>query len=102
MPETLGYNNELKNRYIHVDYKEKSAIHSAIEEDSKCNNCTLEELGILRELKKNPSITQKELAVIIGKSERTIVSVRNGGSIGKSTGRCVEQRMRMSRITPVK
>ena len=72
MPETLGYNNELKNRFIHVDYKEKSEIHSAIEEDSKCNNCTLEELAILRELKKNPSITQKELAVIIGKSERTI------------------------------
>ena len=58
LPETLGYNNELKNRYIHVDYKEKSTIHSAIEEDSKCNNCTLEELAILRKLKKNPSESQ--------------------------------------------
>ena len=68
----LGYQNELKNRFIHVDYKEQSAIQSAIEDGSKCNNCTLEELAILKELLKNPSITQKELAGIIGKSERTI------------------------------
>lgn len=55
-----------------MNYKEQSAIQSAIEKDSKCNNCTLEELAILKELLKNPSITQKELAGIIGKSERTI------------------------------
>ena len=30
------------------------------------------------------------------------VPVRNGGSIGKSTGKCVEQRMLTSRIMPVK
>ena len=87
----MGYNNELKNRYIHVDYKEKSEIHSAIEEDSKCNNCTLEELAILRELKKNPSITQKELAVIIGKSERTIktrtVEMQEKGLIRRENGK---------------
>ena len=54
----MGYQNELKNRFIHVDYKEQSAIQSAksaIEKAPKCNNCTLE-----------------ELAGIIGKSERTI------------------------------
>jgi hypothetical protein len=68
----MGYQNELKNRFIHVDYKEQSAIQSAMENSSKCNNCTLEELAILKELQKNPSITQKELAGIIGKSERTI------------------------------
>lgn len=53
--------------------KEQSAIQSAIQKDSKCNNGTFEELAILKEIIKNPSITQKELAGIIGKSERTIV-----------------------------
>jgi DNA-binding MarR family transcriptional regulator len=62
----------VSGRYIHVDYKEQSAVQSATKNDSKCNNCTLEELTILKELLKNPSITQKELAGIIGKSERTI------------------------------
>ena len=59
----MGYQNELKNRFIHVDYKEQSAIQSAksaIEKDPKCNNCTLEELAILKELLNNPSITQDE------------------------------------------
>jgi hypothetical protein len=40
------------NRFIHMDYKEQSAIQSAIqsamENSSKCNNCTLEELAILK------------------------------------------------------
>ena len=63
----MGYQNELKNSFIHVDYREQSAIQSAIGDGSKCNNCTLEELAILKELLKNPSITQKELAGIIGK-----------------------------------
>ena len=36
--------------------------------------CTLEELAILRMLAENPSITQKELAEKLGKSERTIKS----------------------------
>ena len=68
----MGYQNELKNRFIHVDYRKQGAIQSAIRDGSKCNNCTLEELAILKELLKNPSITQKELAGIIGKTERTI------------------------------
>ena len=52
----------------HVDYKEQSAVQSATKNDSKCNNCTLEELAILKELQKNPSITQKEDAGILTKS----------------------------------
>ena len=87
----VGYQNELKNRFIHVDYKEQSAIQSAIEKDSKCNNCTLEELAILKELLKNPSITQKELAGIIGKSERTIktrtVEMQEKGLIRRENGK---------------
>jgi DNA-binding Lrp family transcriptional regulator len=35
-------------------------------------DCTLEELAVLRQVDKNPKITQKELAAAIGKSERTI------------------------------
>ena len=87
----MGYQNELKNRFIHVDYREQSAIQSAIEKDSKCNNCTLEELAILKELLKNPSITQKELAGIIGKSERTIktrtVEMQEKGLICRENGK---------------
>lgn len=43
---------------------------------SKCQigtlNCTLEEMSVLQQLKNNPRITQKELAKLIGKSERTV------------------------------
>ena len=87
----MGYQNELKNRFIHVDYKEQSAIQSAMKNDPKCNNCTLEELAILKEILKNPSITQKELAGIIGKSERTIktrtVEMQEKGLIRRENGK---------------
>ena len=83
----MGYQNELKNSFIHVDYREQSAIGDG----SKCNNCTLEELAILKELLKNPSITQKELAGIIGKSERTIktrtVEMQEKGLIRRENGK---------------
>ena len=65
-----GAQNELKNRYMHIDYSKAS--QSAKPEISKCKNCTLEELAILREISNNPSITQKALAEAIGKSERTV------------------------------
>jgi len=58
--------------YMHIDYSETP--QSAKSEISKCNNCTLEELAILREISANPSITQKALAEAIGKSERTVKS----------------------------
>lgn len=67
-----GANHDLKNRYMHIDYTEKS--QSATSEVSKCKNCTLEELAILRDISNNPSITQKALADAIGKSERTVKS----------------------------
>lgn len=65
-------NHDLKNRYMHIDYTEKS--QSATSEVSKCKNCTLEELAILKEISNNPSITQKALADAIGRSERTVKS----------------------------
>ena len=41
----------------------------------KCKNCTLEELAVLRIVQKKPSVTQKEIAAEIGKSERTVKSI---------------------------
>ena len=68
----LGEQNELKNRYLHVSAESQSATGN----DPKCNictlNCTLEELALLNFIKEKPNATQKEIAVHIGKSERTV------------------------------
>ena len=59
-----------------MEYKADAPIQSVTAEASKCNNCTLdctlEELAVLRVIAANPTITQKDLAAAIGKSERTI------------------------------
>ena len=70
----LGTNHELKNRYMHVDYVEVGqSVNSKI---SKCQNdtleCSLEELAILKLLKKNPGMNQKNLVERTGKSLSTI------------------------------
>lgn len=87
----MNAGHDLKNRYMHVDYENESAVQSANVSDSKCNNCTLEELAIINELIKNPNITQKELAVVIGKSERTIktrtVEMQEKGLICRENGK---------------
>lgn len=87
----MNAGHDLKNRYMHVDYKNESAIQSANTNVSKCKNCTLEELVIINELIKNPSITQKELAGIIGKSERTVktrtVEMQEKGLICRENGK---------------
>lgn len=58
---------ELKNRYMHVDYKD------SIEEiDSIVNNQSLEEQAILNIIKNNPLVKQKEIATKINKSLRTV------------------------------
>ncbi len=70
----LGENNELKNRTMHISCTLKSP---------KCNqkinnctlDCTLDETRVLNLLKKDPQMTQKELAQKIKKSERTVKSV---------------------------
>lgn len=67
----LGRNNELKNRYLHIDF-DNSDVQSDKNDISKCQNVTLEEVAILKAIKNNPKITQKELADIIGKSDRTV------------------------------
>ena len=58
---------ELKNRYMHIDYKE------TIEEiSSNVSSLSLEEQAILNIIKKNPSIKQEDIALQINKSVRTI------------------------------
>lgn len=96
----LGYHNDLKNRYLHVDYDKASVkTKSAKIKDLKCHigtfDCTMEEFAIIKIMAENPRITQKELAALSGKSERTIkrrtVEMQQKGLIerenGKRTGR---------------
>ena len=85
----------LKNRYLHVEYKADAPIQSAAAEISKCKDCTLdctlEELAVLRTIAANPSITQKDLAAAIGKSERTIktrtVALQEKGYLRRANGK---------------
>ena len=59
-------NYELKNRYMHVDYKSSNS-NVYLTKDY-----TLEEQAILNVIKSNPSVNQDELAKIINKSVRTV------------------------------
>ena len=63
----IGTNYELKNRYLHIDYK--SDTDDKIINESKC---TIEEQAIINLLKDNPTIKQEEIAKHIGKSLRTV------------------------------
>ena len=82
----LGENNPLLNREMHLDWKTsdsvskvqsdvQSAAQSANSLPSKCKNCTLEEVAVLRIILQQPSATQKQIAQAIGKSERTVKSL---------------------------
>lgn len=79
-------NYELKNRYTHIDNN-----RSANNEDSKCNNYTLEEQAIINILKANPTTTQDEIAKQISKSLRTVktrmMEMQEKGLIERKNGR---------------
>lgn len=64
--------NELKKHFCHIFWREDQSAQSV---DSKCKNCTLEEIAVLKLLKENPHATQKKMAEAIGKSERTVKSI---------------------------
>lgn len=89
----LDTHHVLKNRYTHVDFC--GSAQSATVPVSTCKNgtldCTLEELAILHLIAENPKITQKALAVGIGKSERTAkrltISLQEKGHIRRVNGR---------------
>ena len=71
----LNEQNELKNRLLHIEAP-KHLVQSASLEVPKSHNdtldCTLEEVALIKFVKEKPQATQKEIAVHIGKSERTV------------------------------
>ena len=95
----LGETTPLRNREMHLDWKpeadaqsakddsqraktEALSTNSALRNDnsalslpSKCKNCTLEEIAVLRIIQQKPSATQKYIALEIGKSERTVKTI---------------------------
>lgn len=84
----LDEKNELHNRAMHISGMFSQSVSNDV---SKCKNCTLEEMAILKELIRNPSVTQKELAFKIGKSERTVktrtVEMQEKGLISRENGK---------------
>ncbi len=78
-------NYELKNRYTHIDYKQ--------EEDTPVSNnkYTLEEQAIINIIKNNELIKQEEIAMLTGKSVRTIKTMmsdmQNKGIINRVGGK---------------
>ena len=62
---------ELKNRYTHIDYKEE------LESDNQTSDLSIIDTAIINLIKRNPSITQEEIAASINKSLRTIKTYMN-------------------------
>lgn len=88
----FGEQTPLRNREMHLDWKPetemqgKNTVHQSAKTvfasadfaqglPSKCKNCTLEEIAVLRIIQQNPSVSQKFLANEIRKSERTVKSI---------------------------
>ncbi len=72
----LGEKHILKNREIHVNFQSAKNITNEVSKSKICTlNCTLEEHFVLEFLKDNPRATQKEIAVHIKKSERTVKTI---------------------------
>lgn len=76
----LGDNNELRNRDMLVGSAIlQTNLKSATDVATKCNictlDCTLEETAVLNCIKSNPKVTQKEIASIVRKSERTVKTI---------------------------
>ena len=60
---------------IENDRTDVQSPNSTAELPLKCKNCTLEEAAVLRIVQKKHTITQKEIAAEIGKSERTVKTI---------------------------
>ena len=63
--------SHVKNRLLHIEAP-KHLVQSVSLEVLKSHNDTLEEVALVKFVKEKPQATQKEIAVHIGKSERTI------------------------------
>lgn len=75
----MGTGYELKNRLMHLDYDpdfKAAQIKSEIKKGPKGKkfplNFSLEELAILKLIALDPTITQKEIAEKVGKTDRTV------------------------------
>ena len=72
----LDTNYELKNRYMHIDFEDKSNSQSVNSKVSKSQfdtlECTLDELAVLELIAKNLNVKQQELAKTTGKSLSTV------------------------------
>ena len=80
--------HDLKNRFLHIDYDK---VQSANKSVSKCKNCTLEEMAIIKIMKDDPTATQKIIAELTGKSERWVksrtVQMQKKGLIARENGK---------------
>lgn len=65
----LGTEHELKNRYMHIDYVEGTVPRRT---EPGAVDCSLEELVVLGVLVKNPTLTQQEIANVVGRSVATV------------------------------
>ena len=91
----FGEKNELKNRFLHVEWPESQSANTEQGLVTKSNihtlDCTLEESAVLEFLKEHPAATQKEAAAQIKKSERTVksitVSLQDKGLLKRTGGR---------------
>ena len=91
----LGEQIPLHNRAMHISLIDsqsaKEGIQSANPALSKCNNCTLEELAVLNVIQRDTHVTQKKIAELIGKSERTVktltVRLQEKGIIRRENGK---------------
>lgn len=89
----LNANHDLKNRYLHIDYNKnfQSAKNDTFGKENGTSELSLEDLVIIKALKENPQITQKDLAVKVRKSERSIkrktVLLQEKGFIKRENGK---------------
>ncbi|HEY5593298.1 MAG TPA: Fic family protein [Paludibacter sp.] len=72
----LGENHILNNREMLVNFQSAQNIANNAPKSKSCTlDCTLEERFVLDFLKTNPKATQKEIAINIKKSERTVKTI---------------------------
>ena len=87
----LGEHNELRNRYLHVDYPTQSDTSIISKGQNDTLNVTLEERAVLNLIISNPKAKQAEIAAKIGKSDRTIKrimdSLKEKGFIARRNGK---------------
>ncbi len=81
----LGETTPLRNREMHLDWRAETeaqsakefvqSANSALPLPTKCKDCTLEEIAVLRIIRQDPSAKQTFIAKEIRKSERTVKNI---------------------------